>query len=99
MYVQPAQIIRLEGQSNYTWVYFTDHAPILMAKVLHLYDDILRPHGFIRTHRSHLINATYIMNVDNKCTVQMSDDSRIEISRSKKREVLAKFFQLSISTT
>jgi len=97
MYVLPAQIIRLEGRSNYTCVYFTDHAPILMAKVLHLYDEILRPHGFIRTHRSHLVNAQHIQNIESKTSLQMMDASRVGISRSKKREVLAQCIQLSIT--
>jgi two-component system LytT family response regulator len=97
LYAQPAKIIRLEGQSNYTWVYFTDHAPILMAKVLHAYDEILQPYGFIRTHRSHLVNAQYVTNIDRNGIVQMSDASIVGISRNKKKEVLAKFFQLSIS--
>ena len=96
MYVQPAQIIRLEGMSNYTRIYFTDHAPILMAKVLHLYDEILRPYGFIRTHRSHLVNAQHILNVESIKVLQMMDASRVEISRSKKRDVLAQFDQYSI---
>jgi len=99
LYVQPEQIIRLQGKSNYTWVYFTDHTPILMAKVLHACDEILRPYGFIRTHRSHLVNTQYVKNINPNGTVQMTDASSVEISRSKKREVLSNFFQLSISTS
>lgn len=98
LYVKPAQIIRLEGKSNYTWVHFTDHAPVLMAKVLHAYAEILCPHGFIRTHRSHLVNPQYVKQVRNGI-VQMSDASSVEISRRKNREVLANFFQLSISNS
>ncbi|HXR80483.1 MAG TPA: LytTR family DNA-binding domain-containing protein [Saprospiraceae bacterium] len=97
MCVSPAQIIRLEGKSNYTQIYFTDHAPVLMAKVLHIYDEILKPHGFIRTHRSHLVNAQHVLNVESKRIVHMMDASSVEISRNKKRQVLARFIQLSNS--
>lgn len=92
-YAKPAEIIRMEAKSNYTKVYFKDHPPLLMAKVLHLYEEILRPYGFVRTHRSHLINANYIRNLDQNNIVHMHDASHVELSRRKKREVF-----LSITT-
>lgn len=86
--ISPEQIIRLESLSNYTYIYFTDHAPILMAKVLHKYEELLGPFGFIRTHRSHLVNTRYIHAIENKASIVMCDDSKAEISRSRRREVL-----------
>jgi two-component system LytT family response regulator len=86
-YAQPAEIIRMEARSNYTYVYFTNHRPVLMAKVLRMYDDLLRPYGFIRTHRSHLVNAEFVDGVDRKGLIRMKDASCAEISRRKKREV------------
>lgn len=91
--VQPSQIIRLEARSNYTYVYFTDHPPVLMAKVLRTYDGMLRPFGFIRTHRSHLVNEQYVDELDIKGNIRMKDDSIAEVSRRKKREVFRSFLQ------
>lgn len=85
--VHPDQIIRLEARSNYTRVFFTDHPPLLMAKVLGSYDEILRPYGFIRTHRSHLINMQYVSELDLNGVIHMTDSSSAEISRRRKREV------------
>ena len=85
--VLPEKIIRLEALSNYTYVYLEGHAPILMAKVLHLYDDILRPHGFIRTHKSHLINPRFVSELDPKGKILMQDTSMVAVSRRKKRAV------------
>jgi len=84
--VHPEQIIRLEADSNYTWIYFTDHPPILMAKVLRSYVEQLKPYGFLRTHRSHLVNMQYVTELDQN-EILMSDASNAEISRSKKKEV------------
>jgi two-component system, LytTR family, response regulator len=84
---QPADIIRMEAMSNYTRVYFTDQPPLLTAKVLRLYDEILRPYGFIRTHRSHLVNAQYVLEFDRNRFLQMTDCSKAEVSRRKKSEV------------
>lgn len=83
----PEQIIRLEARSNYTLVYFTNHAPILMAKVLRVYEELLRPFGFVRTHKSHLVNSRYVAVIDRRGFVMMTDQSTAEISRRKKRDV------------
>jgi len=86
--VQPEQIIRLEARNNYTCVYFTDHTPILMAKVLRIYDEMLCPYGFLRTHRSHLVNLQHVEELSQKKSIRMKDSSTVEISRSKKRKVV-----------
>jgi two-component system LytT family response regulator len=84
----PEQIIRMEAKSNYTSVYFIDHKPILQAKVLKEYEEILERFGFLRTHRSHLVNKRYITFVDSTGNIIMQDASKAEISRRKKTEVM-----------
>jgi len=86
-HVPSEEIIRMEARSNYTWVYFTDHPPVLTAKVLRIYDKLLCAHGFLRTHRSHLVNLQYVDCLDEKGGIRMRDDSHAEISRRKKSKV------------
>jgi len=81
------EIIRLEASSNYTWVYFIGHPPVMTAKVLRIYDKLLSTHGFLRTHRSHLVNLQHIDCVDETGAIRMLDASHAEISRRKKSEV------------
>ena len=81
------QIIRLEADSNYTHIFFNNHKPIMMAKVLCDYQRLLEPLGFIRTHRSHLINKQHISSVHQNGDIIMDDNSKAAISRSKRREV------------
>ena len=88
-YFLPDQIIRLEADSNYTYIFFNNHRPILMAKVLSDYQKLLEPFGFIRTHRSHLINRRHISGVDINGDIIMDDKSKAGISRRKRREVLS----------
>ena len=85
----PDQIIRLEAESNYTYIYFNNHKPILMAKVLGDYQILLEPFGFIRTHNSHLVNKQHITGVDTNGDIIMDDKSKAGISRRKRREVVA----------
>jgi two-component system LytT family response regulator len=91
MMVQSSLIVRLEAQSNYTCIYFTDRPPVIMARVLKLYDEMLKPHGFIRIHRTHLINPQYVQDLDRPGKVQMIDQSLADISRRKRREVIRYF--------
>ena len=86
-FIHPDQIIRLEADSNYTYIHLQDHKPILMAKVLADYESLLEPFGFIRTHRSHLINRIHVSRVDTKGSIIMDDESTAEISRRKRKLV------------
>lgn len=88
--VRPDQIIRLEANSNYTYIHLLGRKPILMAKVLSAYEDLLLPFGFIRTHRSHLVNRHHIQYVAPDGCIVMDDDSKAEISRRKRRDVIHK---------
>lgn len=87
-YFHPTEIIRLRAESNYTYIHIRDHKPILMAKVLSAYEAILEPFGFLRTHKSHLVNSLHIQFVSSKGEIIMVDDSTAEISRRKRRQII-----------
>ncbi|MEP6676417.1 MAG: LytTR family DNA-binding domain-containing protein [Ferruginibacter sp.] len=87
-YFSPEQIVRMESSSNYTNIYFTDRKPILASKVLKEFEEALLPFGFLRTHRSHLVNRRYITRIANDGNIVMEDLSKAELSRRRKSEVL-----------
>lgn len=89
----PSDIIRLKADSNYTYIHVRDHKPILMAKVLSAYESILEPFGFIRIHRSHIINPEYVQQISSKGEVIMQDQSRAEVSRRKRRDIIEHLHQ------
>jgi two-component system LytT family response regulator len=82
------KIIRLEGDGNYTRLFFEGDKPILASKTLKEFEDILVMHGFIRVHRSHLVNKHFVESVLFDGFIEMSDKSRIEISRRRKEIVM-----------
>ena len=84
----PEEIVRFEASSNYTYIHFANRRPILIAKVLGDYEEQLSGSGFLRTHRSHLVNRQYITFIDGQGNIVLEDNSRIEISRRKKKTVL-----------
>ncbi len=84
-----SDIIRLESQDNYTKFYIKDHKPVLIAKTLKEYEDLLAEQGFERIHQSHLINLAYLKSYikrDGGYAV-MADNSHLPISQRKKERL------------
>jgi|RhiMetdeSRZDD1v2_1073273.scaffolds.fasta_scaffold117549_2 two-component system LytT family response regulator len=84
----PSEIIRLEGESNYTRFYFANQKPMLVSRTLKEYEDILSEHDFIRAHKSHLVNKKFVKHLDKEGLLWLTDGSHIVVSRRKKEEVL-----------
>ena len=82
------KIIRLEGEGNYTNIFFEKDKPLLASRTLKDFEEILAPHGFIRAHRSHLINKQFVKSVLFDGFIEMTDGSKIEISRRRKEAVM-----------
>ena len=59
-YVFVNEIMRCEADDNYTNFYLANGERILISKSLKEYADLLTPHGFLRTHQSHLINPAFV---------------------------------------
>ena len=81
-----SDIIRCESQDNYTKFYIKDRKPILIAKTLKEYEDLLSEQGFERIHQSHLINLSYLRSYIKKDGgyAVMADNSHLPISQRKK---------------
>lgn len=88
------QIIRCEASSNYTKIYLQDESSILASKTLKEYEAILSSTGFLRVHKSHLVNAFFIERIVNKSELILSNNDRIPISRRRK-ELINNWLQQS----
>jgi DNA-binding LytR/AlgR family response regulator len=58
--VNPANILMLKADTNYTLIYLNDGSVFLSATTLGILEDRLKGLNFYRTHRSTLINLQYI---------------------------------------
>ncbi len=87
------EIIRAEANDNYTNFYLVDGKKFLVSKTLKHFDELLSDFDFIRTHKSHLVNLQYITKyVKGKGgQVRMSDDSYVDVSATRKKELLERF--------
>ena len=84
----PANIIRLQAKSNYTEIFFIDKRKTLYAKVLKNFAQMLKPYGFVRTHRAHLVNRKYTASITSVGNIRMIDASEAVVSRRFKKEVM-----------
>jgi two-component system LytT family response regulator len=88
-YFLPSSIIRCEAIGNYTKFFIEGGKTHVISKTLGEYDTLLNPYHFIRTHRSHLVNKKFIAYLDHEGFIILSDDSKVEVSRRRKEEVMA----------
>lgn len=85
-------IIRLESDSNYTTFYLTKKERIVVSRTLGEYEPTLTAQNFCRIHHSHIINMAHLKRYfkNDGGYAEMSDGSKVEISRRKKDDFMAK---------
>lgn len=91
-YVNLDDIIRMQAERNYTRIYFEKGKEFLSSKTLKEYEEMLNDSGFIRVHRTHLVNKDYIRKYDKEGILHLTDESEVEVSR-RKREFLMEMFK------
>lgn len=91
--VKIEDIIRCEGERNYTNIVLVEGKKILVSKTLKEYEELLSEHGFSRIHQSSLINLhhvkKYIKGAGGK--VEMSDGVTLQVSQQRKAAFVKSF--------
>ncbi|MEP7144352.1 MAG: LytTR family DNA-binding domain-containing protein [Ferruginibacter sp.] len=84
--VEAKNIIRVEGMSNYSKIYFVNRHPMTVAKVLRWFQDNLPQQMFTRVHRSHLVNRLFMLEINGakSSTLLLKNGESIAMSRRKK---------------
>lgn len=88
--IEIKDIVRLESNSNYTYVYLSDGNMHVVSKTMKEFEPYLDKSTFLRIHRSHIININFIKGYNSKegGYAVLKDESMIEISRSKHKEFM-----------
>ena len=84
-------IIRIEGMSNYSKIYFADNSyPLTIAKVLHWFEDHLPPGMFWRIHKAHLVNSKHVKQLPDtqKRRLILNTGETLIVSRRRVAKVL-----------
>lgn len=91
--VHVRDIIRCRANDNFTEFHLKDGSKKLISRTLKFYEELLKDFGFIRVHKSHLINFQYVTKYlkGKGGMVEMSDGSVVDVSVNRKAEFLEKF--------
>ncbi len=86
------EILYLEGDDNYTSFYLNEHKKVIVSKTLKEYESLLCDIGFIRIHKSSIINLLHLKNIkrENGIDAVMSDGRTLAVSRRRSNELLDK---------
>lgn len=86
-------ILYCEAVDNFTRFYCKEGQPLLICRTLKYFEDVLKGFRFIRIHRSYLVNPEYIIRYSKGKGgyVTMRNSKELEVSTSKKKELLELF--------
>lgn len=83
-----ANVVLLEGNINYTILYMQDGKTKLIPHTLKFFESFLRTHGFLRVHRSCMINPNYVQHYNQEQEfLMMTNGYQANISRRRKHEL------------
>lgn len=90
--VKMENIIRLQGNGNFTNIHCTNGEVKMICRFLKHFHEIL-PYPFIRVHKSHIVNVNFIKGYhkSNGGYLVLQDDMEIDISQSYKDHFLSMF--------
>jgi two-component system LytT family response regulator len=86
--VSPSEIVRCEGHNNYTHFFLTDNTVIITSRTIKEYDEILSGHNFLRVHKSHLVNLSFVEALTPDHKIVMKNKVAIEVSRRRRPDVV-----------
>jgi two-component system LytT family response regulator len=85
-------ILYCEASGNYTGFYFANNQNITSAKSISEYEELLADAGFVRIHKSHIINLRHVKEYvrGEGGFIILSNDMKLEVSRRKKEIFIEK---------
>ena len=86
------KIICIEADGNYSNFHFTDRPMICASKTIHEYATLLEDAGFVRIHKSYVVNLDHIGQYikGEGGSVILTGGREVEVSRRKKEELMRK---------
>lgn len=90
VFLNLAGVIRFEAQGSYTLVVREVDSDLLLSKNLQALENMTRQGGFIRVHRSHLVNKSHIVKYfkGEGGELQLSNGHRIPVARNRRDNFL-----------
>lgn len=89
IFISVDDVLCLQGEGNYTFLYTRDRKRYLVSKTLKEFEKTLDGSMFLRIHKSYIVNLAYVQrSVFNKDRqVQLADGREVAISRRRMKEI------------
>jgi DNA-binding LytR/AlgR family response regulator len=79
------QVILLKGDINYTTLHLENGKTKVVPHTLKFYETFLATHGFLRIHRSFMVNPDFVKEYDADLEIlRMTNGQEAQISRRRK---------------
>jgi two-component system, LytTR family, response regulator len=84
------KIVRCEGKRNYTRIIFKEGVEKVVSRTLLEFENLLTPLGFIRIHRSHLVNLVNVVRYIKAQggSVELKSGEHLKVSSKYKDDLL-----------
>jgi len=94
--IELRDIIRCESDRNYTYFFVNEQRKRIVSQPMKDYEDLLEEFGFVRIHKSHMVNLSYIESFDKADggSIILKDKTELPVARRKKNELLERFSKL-----
>ncbi|MBS1636109.1 MAG: response regulator transcription factor [Bacteroidetes bacterium] len=91
--VKVRDIVHCKANDNFTDFHFVSKSKMMICRTLKFYEELLGESGFLRVHKSHLVNLDHVVKYTRGKGGQltMADGSVIDVSPNKKDELMEKF--------
>ena len=89
-------IIRCEADRNYTCFHVNGQRKYLVSQPMGDYEELLEEYGFLRIHKSHMVNIAFIDNFDRTegGAIILKDRTELPVARRKKIELIERISRL-----
>lgn len=96
LFVNECDILYCVADANKSTLYLSDNTVTSVSKKISEVETMLKDYGFLRIHKSYLINLLHIKQFFNQeeNNVLMSNGQKIPIARSRKTELLNRFIRI-----
>jgi len=90
--VEIRNILFCEASGSYTNFHLTDNQLLCTAKSIHEYEELLADAGFVRIHKSYLVNLRHVKEYvrGEGGSVILSNGKEVEVSRRKKDSFISR---------
>ena len=91
--IELENLIYAKADDNYTELYLGNHKKKLVSKTLKYFETLLEDKGFVRIHKSYLVNVNSIVSYAKGSggSVVLNNEKELSVSASKKATLLAHF--------